>query len=127
MDTLQLACRMMPPSRMADGSVTLKLRTDEELDSATYAAIDEYRGHSGYFLFRPNKFDTADIPTEDTDVGELRSPSEVLHKSLFKLFMMQGGNRENFSPWYREQMAVFQKAVGDKIEAMEHNGNGSQR
>lgn len=125
MDPLQLKARMMPATRHTDGSVTIKLRTDEEVDSDGLAAIDEYRQTSGWLMFRPNKFNASDIPTEDTEV-ELRSPGEVLRLSFFKLFMTQGGKRENFPAYYRENMAVFQKIVGDKIEAMESAPNGRQ-
>lgn len=125
MKPLQLKARMMPATRHTDGSVTIKVRTDEEVNSDGLAAIDEYRQQSGYFMFRPNKFNAADIPTDDTEGGELRSPSDTLRRSFYKLFMMQGGKKENFPPWYRENMAVFQKVVGDKIEALENSGNGS--
>lgn len=126
MEPLQLKAQMQPGTRRADGSVTLKLVTAEEIGTDQFAHIDSYRQQTGWFLFRPNSFDDGDIPTEDAKVEGKNTPSQTLRLSLFKLFMLQGGKKDDFPPWYAEQMNKFQTIVGDKIEEFEVK-NGRQQ
>lgn len=119
MKHLKLKAQMMPATRRADGSVTLKFVTTEEIETDKFAEIDSCRQRNGWLIFSPNQFDLADVPKDDAKIEGERSPSKTLQLSLYKLFMLQNGNREDFTPFYKAQMAKFQSLVGDKIEEIE--------
>lgn len=125
MEPLQLKAQMMPGTRRADGSVTLKLVTAEEIDTELFAHIDQYRQQTGWLLFRPNQFEEADIPDNDAEIEGKRTLAETMKRSLYKLFMLQGGHKDDFHTFYREQMTKFQNLIGDKIEELEEK-NGRQ-
>ncbi len=122
MKTLQLKAQLMPGKRYADGSVGILFRTAEEIGTDKFSEIDSWRQQTGWLLFKKNEFSIADIPKEDAKIEGERSPSEIMRRSLYKLFMVQGGNKDDFKTFYLEQMAKFNKLIGEKIEAVEHVG-----
>lgn len=127
MDTLQLEVTMMPVTRYKDGGVGIKFVTLREVGHDSFATIDGYRQQNGWMLFRPNKFSESEIPSDDVKVEDGFTPSQQLRKYLYKLFMTRGGKPEDFQPWYRQQMQIFLDMVGEKIEAAESKGDGTQK
>jgi hypothetical protein len=116
MKPLQLRAQMLPGTRRADGSVSLKLVTAEEIGTEQFAHIDSYRQTMGWLLFKPNQFNASDIPKTDAKIeGEL-SPSERNRRALYKLFMCEGGKSEDFPSYYQEQMNKIFRSICTKIE-----------
>lgn len=122
MEPLRLECTMMPVTRYKDGAVGIKFVTLKEVGPEDFAAIDAYRQTNGWMLFRPDKFNESDIPTEDTDqdTDSKRTLADRQLKSLYKLHMLRGGSSSTFHSFYRQQMEVFLSAISDKIEAEEN-------
>lgn len=127
MQPLQLKVQMQPAARRADGSVTVRLVTAEELSPEQLAHVDAYRQQMGWFLFRPNQYDDGEIPTTDVEIEGKRTLAETMKRSLYKLFMLQGGKKEDFPPFYRREMTKFQDLIGDKIEELEEKQSNVRR
>lgn len=121
MKPIQLKVQMQPALRKADGAVSLRFVTAEEIDTEAFSLIDSWRQQNGWLLFRRNEFNEADIPTSDAEIeGELKL-WERQQKKIYKLFMLQGGKPADFHTFYREQMNVFDTVLIDKIEALENS------
>lgn len=111
MKPLQLKVTMMPATRRADGSVTVKLVTMEELSTEQFALIDQYRQTNGWMMFGPNQGDVAKLPKEAAE-GRF-TPSQLLRLELLKLHIARGGTEDNFQPIYEREMAQITAAVRD--------------
>lgn len=111
MEPLQLKATMMPGTRRADGSVTLKQVTMEEVSTEQFAEIDSYRQVNGWLLFAPNPLELSDIPKEKAVVEGDKSPSQLLREALYARHRSMGGQPEDFELYYRRQMERFRQKV----------------
>lgn len=127
MKTIQLKVQMQPALRKADGAVSLRFVTAEEINTDSFALIDSWRQQNGWLMFRTNEFKDSDIPTDDADVDDKRTLAEIQKRSLYKLFMLQGGKPSDFHTFYREQMNLFNEVIGDKIERLENASDTGSR
>jgi len=116
MSVLKLKAQILPGSRKADGSVTLKFVTAEEIDTAKFAEIDSYRQQNGWLLFKLNDFDDKDIPKDNADVEGSKTPSERLRSVLYVLHIQNGGKKADFPTFYKEQMDRFIDLIKSKLE-----------
>lgn len=112
---------MQPANRLTDGSVTIKFRTEEEVETELFAAIDGYRQHRGWLLFRVNQFEDTDIPKDDAEIEGAEPLWKRQQRTIYKLFMLRGGKPSEFHTFYRNQMNLIQQRLGDVIEAQENN------
>lgn len=115
MEPLLLAVTMMPGMRRADGSVTLKQVSMEELSTAQFSHIDEYRGVNGWLQFAPNPQQLGSVPEEAAE-GRY-SPSQLLRLELLRLHLARDGNKENFQPFYEAEIAKITAKVAEARRA----------
>ena len=115
MNPLQLKAQMQPATRRADGSVTLKLVTAEEIGTDSFAAIDAYRQQFGWFLFRPNQWAEGEMPKQDADL-EGKTPSQRLRAVLFVLHQQRGGQSQDFPAFYANSMTSIIETIKAKLE-----------
>lgn len=114
---LRVPVHFLPAKRRADGSVTLSQATVEEISTELFSEIDEMRQTTGFLLYSRDEIQEADIPTENAILEEDElSPSQRLRRTLFKLYMTQGGHKEDFPQFYRQTMQQFQNTVVSKIQ-----------
>lgn len=125
MKILQLKAQCLPGLRRADGSVSLRFITAEEIDTELFSLIDSYRQQNGWLLFRANEFNESDIPTGDAEDESQLKLWERQQKAIYKLFMLAGGKPADFHTYYREQMAKIQTVITDKIETLEQTNDRS--
>lgn len=119
MKPLKLKVVFKPARRYADDSIGLAQVTAEEADGDDLKMIDEYRGKTGWILFKPNEPTIEDIPTEQAVVkGEL-SPSQRLRKKIIALHFKKGGSREGVAEYYQKVMAGIEQSVQDEIDQIE--------
>lgn len=122
---LQLKAQMQPALRKADGSVSLRFVTAEEINTETFSLIDSWRQSNGWVMFKKNEFAEGDIPSGDAeDDGRLKL-WERQQKALYKLHMLRGGSPDEFHTFYREQMNLFMSVISDKIEGLEGKNNAT--
>lgn len=115
MQPLKLKVQFQPGTRRADGSVTLKQVTAQEIETKDFADIDAYRGQIGWLMFKPNDFSEADIPKENADV-EGKTPSKRLYNVLYVLHQQSGGGAKDFRQFYEQQMERFIDKVKEKLQ-----------
>jgi hypothetical protein len=105
-----------PASRYADDSISLKQVTAEEVSTDDFKIIDEYRGKTGWILFKPNAPNADDIPTEEATVTGKKSMSTRLRNALFAKHMHVGGDKDSFPEYYEKVMEGFIKSVNESYE-----------
>jgi hypothetical protein len=85
-----------------DKGLRLGFATNEMSAQEKQAAMEQHDAF-GYLIFKPNKIDAADIPTEDCE-DKNKTPAKRLRAVLYKLHIQCGGKNENFEQFYREKM-----------------------
>lgn len=115
MQPLKLKVQFQPGTRRADGSVTLKQVTAQEIETKDFADIDAYRGQMGWLMFKPNEFSEADIPKDNADV-EGKTHSQRLRSVLYVLHQQNGGDPKDFRQFYEQQMERFIDKVKDQLQ-----------
>lgn len=119
MKPLLLKVVFKPARRYADDSIGLSQVTAEEVSTEDFKIIDEYRGQTGYIMFKPNAPKVEDMPIEDAKVpGEL-SPSQKLRKKIIALHYRKGGTKEGVADYYKKVMAGLEQSVQAEIDQIE--------
>ena len=105
-----------PASRYADDSIALKQVTAEEVSTDDFKMIDNYRGKTGWILFKSNPPTVDDIPTEEATVTGRKSQSLRLRNALFAKHMHVENNKDTFPEYYEKVMEGFIQSVNDSYE-----------
>lgn len=116
MKPLKLKVIFKPARRYADDSIGLSQVTAEEVSTEDFKTIDEYRGKTGWIVFKPNEPTVEDIPTEEATVAGRKSSSLRLRNALFAKHMHVNGNKDEFPEYYEKVMEGFIKSVNDSYE-----------
>lgn len=116
MKTLLVEAQLTRMARVKDGSVNLSFSTQREIPTDEFTLMDKYWQQSGWLAFKMNEFEAGDIPTEDTKLSGQKSDSQYLRECLFAKFMHEGGNKEDFPPYYHNAMMGFAKAVNNSYD-----------
>lgn len=86
-----------------------------ELSDEDFLILKQFQGNFGFLLFKENEYSLQDIPREDApDIS--KSPAKRLRAALFVLHMQRGGTKENFEPFYLEQMEKVITHVKNKLD-----------
>lgn len=99
------------PSRLKDGSITLRFTTMEEMDNDEFSLMDKYWKQNGWLAFKLNEIDINDMPKENATVEGQQTPSQYLRSNLFALHMAKGGNKEDFQPYYDKMMRMITNQI----------------
>lgn len=117
MEPLKFAAQLTGAKRNKDDSVVISFTTEAEIDTPTFAIIDEQRKRSGWMVFQPNgEVLDKDVPKESAKLKGQISPSQYLRNCLFAKHMKLGGKKEDFPAYYERAMYGFAQAVNDSYE-----------
>ncbi len=103
------------PSRLKDGSVTLKFTTMEEIENDDFALMDQYWKQNGWLAFKLNDMSETDLPKENAVVEGQKTPSQYLRSNLFALHLAKGGTKDTFPQFYEKMMANITLEVQKKF------------
>jgi len=98
----------------ADGSIQVVLETPE-LPPNEMSKLFELRKAQGWFLFSENTFSEEDIPKEQADVGEGKSPAQRLRATLYVVWNSQG-RKGDFEAYYRTAIERMINIAKERIE-----------
>lgn len=115
MKMLRIAAQCQPVVRRADGSVTLKFVSAEEVETELFAEIDSYRQVNGHLLFAPDKPKMSDVPDGNSKGDDEPSQSYQLRMALFALHSKQGGSKEDFEVFYTRSMERIRQQIIDRM------------
>lgn len=85
MKPLQLPATIEGISTHKDGSLGVRLST-QELSPEQKIGLMEYLNQFGWFLFKPNEFQTTDIPVKDAEGKNRKTPAQRLRAILWILW-----------------------------------------
>jgi hypothetical protein len=100
----------------ADGSLSLRFVTEQELTPTEKLTALEFFNSRGWVLFRQNEFKPEDVPTKDAENDETKSPSTRLRNVLFVYWDQKKKNKTDFDTFYRQEMNKIIEVVKDKLE-----------
>lgn len=112
---LQLKAQLIPGSRKADGSVTIKFVTAEEIDSDKFAEIDSWRKQNGWLMFKPNEFNDTEVPKADAQIEGQKSKSYELRTAIWQLYKQKPRSISS-EAFYNSQMEIFIQSVKNKLD-----------
>jgi hypothetical protein len=110
---LQIPCHILMPTFRKDGGATLKFTSTLELSQTEKMFLLEagQRDEIGWMVWKPNKIQVPDLPTEQASEGE-KSPSKRM-KAILYVEWEQKGKQGTFDGYYRQRM----DELCDKLKA----------
>lgn len=100
-------------SPLKDGGMSLRYHTNEISKDEMVKLMGYYQSF-GYLLFSPKQLGEEDIPKEQLNPDEEKSPSKRLRSALFVMWKQQGGEGD-FEAFYRRQMEKAIESVKSKL------------
>jgi hypothetical protein len=103
--TIQLPVAWDRAYRKRDRSLSLALTTTLEIPTHEYAVIDAIVPATGWFLFSANRFEDAEIPTDDAP-SEGKTQSQRIRAVLFRCWEASGKSGktdEDFERYYKRR------------------------
>ena len=98
----QVPAQIESVSTRKDRTIKLVVGTSE-LDPIEAAQIMMLNQSQGWFLFKEDEIQSSEVPKENTDLEETKTPSQRLRAVIFVYWKEKGGNGD-FNTFYRRQM-----------------------
>ena len=112
--TLIMPAQMLPVTRRADGSVTIKLVSSLEVDTEQFAAIDSYRQTHGWFAFQADEMDGSELP-KTKSIENDQTPSQQLRNALWWLHRKRGGHENDWPKFYERSMEKIRMEIIEQM------------
>lgn len=101
--------------RKKDRSVSLRFTTLFEVNHEDFGIIDNYHQTSGHLLFKANKFEADEVPTDDVST-DLKTPSQRLRSVLYVYHMQTNGDPSKFREFYDSTMEKYIIKVKEQLD-----------
>lgn len=111
--SVQVPAILTSVSYSKDGGVRLGFST-QELSDEEKLTISKYHQQFGYLLFKPNPFNTEDIPAESAE-DRTKTPSKRLRAVLFLLWK-QSKSTTDFDTYYKNQIEKMIEVIKEKLD-----------
>lgn len=112
---LQIPATIESIATRSDGTIKIIIGT-QELSPQDAVNLFVLKGKIGWFLFKDEKFNMADIPKEPAkEFSTDKTASQRLRAVLYVLFEQQTDKSTSFQQYYETQMEKFIDFVKEKL------------
>lgn len=99
---------------MSDGGLRLQVDT-QELDARDKADVMGLHKKIGWFIFSESEITESDIPTEQVDFKNDKTPGQRLRSVLYRLWEQEQGGYKEFETYYRAKMELIINSLKEKL------------
>jgi hypothetical protein len=112
---IELPVTLDSATRKKDRSVSLRFTTLFEVNHEDFGIIDNYHQTAGHLLFKANKFESDEVPTDDVST-DLKTPSQRLRAVLYVYHMQTNGDPAKFREFYDSTMEKYIIKVKEQLD-----------
>ena len=113
--TFQAHATLTGISSKVDGGLSLRFVTKELTPEDKLIAL-QFQNTYGWVLFRENEFKDEDIPTDDAEDDESKTPSQRLRSVFYVYWKQHKKDKIDFNSYYRREMEAIIETVKKKLE-----------
>lgn len=120
-ELLMIPATMSKMYSMADGCLRIQVDADRELKPETSQKFFSMLRHSGYFIFKLQKFtqeDLTNLPEEKREEKGQKTASEILRNRMFVFYReTHGGKTEGFEDWRKRELDQYGMSFLKKLNS----------
>lgn len=115
MSKFQIEAILEGVTPLKDGGVSLRFHTNE-VSKAHKVELMEYYQSFGWLLFSANELKDTDLPKENANKQDGKSPSQRLRAVIFVLWQQRTQGTGDFEAYYKQQMEKAIEAIKSNLE-----------
>lgn len=115
-EVITLPATLEGVTRKKDKSISIRFNSLFEVNNEDFAELDKLFQTGGYLLFAEKQLYKNDIPDEDINDSDLKSPSQRLRNILYVYHMEKDGDPAKFRAFYEQTMEKYITKIKESID-----------